>query len=354
MFRRRTRALQGLGVALVCLLSACSPASNGSADGGDPGKPAVALFIPGQLGDGGFFDNSQTGVKEAGVRLGLKVRTVETGPDPSKWAPALNDVAGGDDQVIIVGTYGMKQIVEQAAQAHPEKSFVLYDVESTPAECGCHNIYSILYRYSESGFLAGALAGLLHKAGGVERIGSGNTVGVIGGQDIPVIQDYINGFKAGVAQTNPSLKVLSGYAGSFADPVKGQNLAAQMISDGADVLFTAAGGTDKGVIQAAAEHDVWAIGNSLTQADDPMVNGKTAVLTSAVTSVDTSLADAVEKAAAGTLPLGTTVRFGAKQKTNYVAQSQPYLKYVPEPVRGEIEKITTEMADGRYDSVLDR
>ena len=350
---RRHLAKIAVLASITAALAACGddPASGGSP--GNAGKQLVVLMLPGTRGDGGFFDQSIMGVEQGAQESGWESKVVEAGYEPTKWQPALEDIANSDADLIVAGSFNMKEIVEQTAAQHPDKRFVLYDVVADLEACACDNIYSVTYRYNETGFLAGALAGLLEKEGsGVARINDDAVVGVVGGQDIPVIKDYISGFEAGVAHVNPGVRVLSAYAGSFDDPVKGKALGTDMAGQGADILFTAAGSTDKGVIEAAADAGIWAIGNSEQQATNPEVNGVDAVLTSSDTSVMSSLADAVKLAAADELPVGESRDFGVAEGTNSIIDSDVYQAEVPASVRDEVAAIIEQIASGEFDGDL--
>ncbi len=232
----------------------------------------------------------------------------------------------------------------------------MFDAAVDPTKCTnkCANVYSITYRYDQDGFLAGALAGLLETTPGIERLKRKGVVGVVGGQDIPVIDQYIAGFKAGVKFTAPNVKVLSAFAGSFNDPVKGRAVAADMVNQGAEVLYTAAGATDQGVFEAAAAGDVWAIGNAAGQAQgaSAKVNGKDAVITAADTNIISSLADAVVLEAQGKLPVGTTRSYGVDNGAVSIVDSATYQRVVPAAVRTRITTITQELKDGKHAELL--
>lgn len=342
---RRLVAAAAVATAAVVALTACSGGGEGT---GASSGPTVALMIPGTSGDGGFFDQSIEGVNTGATDNGWTAQIVEAGYEPSKWEPALTDLAGGDDALVITGSFAMVDLLQQAAAEYPDKDFVIFD-----SEVDAPNVYSITYRYDETGFLAGVLAGLLEKAQGVDRIKNTGVVGVVGGQDIPVINQYIDGFKKGVAAVAPDVEVLSAYAGSFSDPVKGKAVADDMVNQGAEILFTAAGATDSGVFESAADNSVWAIGNAAAQANTgAQVNGVDAVLTASDTNVLTSLADAVKLASEDQLPVGQTKSFGVKDGAVSIIDSDTYERIVPQTVRDQVAEYTKQTADGQYEQLL--
>ena len=81
------------------------------------------------------------------------------------------------------------------------------------------------------------------------------TVGFIGGMDIPLIRHFGCGYAQGAKAANPDVTVLANMTGTtpaaWNDPVKGRELTKSQISQGADVVYAAAGGTGVGVLQAA-------------------------------------------------------------------------------------------------------
>lgn len=341
------------GLAAALAVAGCGSGSSGSSTGGASASasgckaPRIVMIVNSNLGDGGFWDQSNAGVTNTARAFGLCEKTIETGPDPTRWAPAVQDVSSGDADVVIAGSFEMAQLIEQAAQQHPEKKFVLFDVAADPKACGgCKNIYSVTLRYKENGYLAGVLAGLLTRSR-IARANAQNVVGFVGGQNIPVILDYHDGFVAGVKQVDPGARILSAYAGSFSDPVKGKQLAAGMIGQGADILFTAAGDTDKGVFEAAADGNAWALGNSAPQARQSAVNGKQAVLTAVAGDMGTPLATAVRAIAAGRLPVGTVGSFGVKERAIAILDSPNYLQVVPASLRKQAEAVQAQIASGQ-------
>jgi basic membrane protein A len=90
------------------------------------------------------------------------------------------------------------------------------------------------------------------------------TVGFIGGMDIPLIRKFGCGYAQGVLAAKPDAKVVLNMTGTtpaaWNDPVKGAELAKGQKSQGADVIYAAAGGTGVGVLQAAADEGILSIG----------------------------------------------------------------------------------------------
>ena len=60
--------------------------------------------------------------------------------------------------------------------------------------------------------------------------------------------------------TNPDAEVLVSYTGTFADPAKGKEMANAQYDQGADIVYEVAGLTGTGVIEAAKDRGLYAIG----------------------------------------------------------------------------------------------
>jgi basic membrane protein A len=118
------------------------------------------------------------------------------------------------------------------------------------------------------------------------------TVGFIGGMDIPIISRFGCGYIQGVKAVNPDVKVIYNMTGTtpsaWNDPVKGGELTKAQVSQGADIVYHAAGGTGVGVLQAAADAGILGIGVDKNQ--NHLHPGQ--VLTSMVKRVDTGVYDA--------------------------------------------------------------
>jgi basic membrane protein A len=158
------------------------------------------------------------------------------------------------------------------------------------------NVKSVVFTEHEGSFLVGMMAGMASKTA---------TVGFIGGMDIPLIRRFGCGYAQGVVAANPDAKVLLNMTGTtpaaWNDPVKGSELAKSQKSQGADVIYAAAGGTGIGVLQAAADEGILSIGVDSNQ--NYLFPGK--VLTSMMKRVDNAVYTAFTEGV--DLPAGVNV-----------------------------------------------
>ena len=132
-------------------------------------------------------------------------------------------------------------------------------------------------------------------------------VGFVGGMDIPLIRKFACGYVQGVKSVNPDIEVFQNMTGTTAsawnDPVRGGELAKAQIDQGADVVYHAAGGTGRGVLQAAADAGVLGIGVDSNQ--NHLHPGS--VLTSMLKRVDVAVYNAFMDGTSGDFATGFSV-----------------------------------------------
>jgi basic membrane protein A len=229
-------------------------------------RVAVVLSVGG-LGDRSFNDLAYAGLTRAVDRLGVAGIAGEPA-DHAEDETYLDLYAReGADLVVAVG-YLMKSKLEKVAPRYPDTRFLLID-----ETLDLPNVRSYRFREHEGCFLVGALAARKSKTG---------TIGFVGGIDIPLLRRFLAGYVQGAKHARPDIRVLSAWADSFSDPVRGKAKALRQHREGADVIFQAAGATGNGVIRAAAEEGFYAIGVDANQND--MAPGR--VLTSMLKRVD--------------------------------------------------------------------
>jgi basic membrane protein A len=320
---------------LVCaiitglLLSGCQ--GERKEGGTEAEKPAIGLVLSvGGLGDKSFNDSAYEGLKRAEKDLGIE--PVYGQPEQmSEDEKYLRQYAEqGMDLVIGVG-FLMKDALSKVSSEFPNTKFAIID-----AVVDAPNVASLVFREHEGSFLVGAIAGLMTKTG---------KVGFVGGMDIPLIHKFEVGYREGVEYVNPGCQVLVAYAGSgpeaFHDPVKGKSLALSQFDRGADVIFQAAGSTGNGVIDAAQERGLFAIGVDANQ--NYMAPGH--VLTSMVKRVDVSVYSIIDDVVRGRFEGGIHV-YGLEVDGVGYALDEYNKDLIPPGVLEEVERIKQDIIAG--------
>lgn len=323
------------------------------AAGPDGDAVKVVSLVNGVLGDKSFFDSSERGVRQAEDELNYTVKTIETGVDPATWEPGLEDAAANEDyDIMIVGTFQMSEFLQNVAPKYPDKKFIIYDVSVDYEACTeCGNVYSVTYKQNEGSYLAGLYAGLMTQQP-IEGMNEDLIIGVIGGQDIPVINDFIVGYKQGAkdAGLDPDSGVIVQYAGGWNDPAKGKEIALAMYQQGADIIFNVAGGTGEGIFQAAEEVGRYAIGVDSDQATiiadtDPEKAAR--IITSMLKNVDKSLYRALKLVEEGSLPWGQAENLGVAEGGVGLAKNQWYLDITPQEILDAIDQAEADLLAGK-------
>jgi len=298
----------GAGVAL--LFTGCSSGTNASssasASGSSAAKGSVVNVVNGPLGDAGFFDDAERGMQKLKTQ-GYTTQTIQSDANnPAQWSANLQSVSGNKWDVVIVGTTQMKEPLETAAKKFPNQKYIIYDDQVEAS-----NVASIMYKQNEGSYLAGVLSGLVATNKDKFPMSQGKKiVGLVGGMDIPVINDFVVGFKKGVETVDPSIQVKVSYVGNFTDSNKGYDQAKLMYDQGADVVFQVAGGAGIGVLKAAKDTKHYAIGVDSNQ--NALQQGY--VLASMLKKIGDSLDTAVNDSFAGKLEYGKTTSYGLANK----------------------------------------
>ena len=334
-------SILGLLAIAALVLTSCATAAEETS-----GDLKVINLINGVLGDKSFFDSAERGVKKASEEFGIEYKTIELGIDPAAWESGLEDAAANEEyDVFILGTWQMTEFLEKLAHKYPDKYFFIYDapVDNDMCEDGCKNVYSIGYKQNEGSYLAGLYAGLMTETG---------IVGAVGGQDIPVINDFIVGYEQGVLAASADNQVIVNYADSWNDPAKGKELALAMYQQGADYVFQIAGGTGVGVFQAAQEVGKYAIGVDSDQAliiEETNPEQAAVIPTSMMKNVDNSLYRGLKMHLEGTLPYGEAESLGVAEGGVGLAKNKFYEEMTPQDVLDVIAQAEQDLIDGKID-----
>ncbi|MFI0396221.1 BMP family lipoprotein [Paracoccus jiaweipingae] len=241
--------------------------------------PALIFDLGGKF-DKSFNEAAYTGAKRWVDETGGKYKELEMQSEAQR-EQALRRLAETGANPIVMTGFAFSEVLAKVAGDYPDTKFVIIDaVVEQP------NVQSIIFDEPAGSYLAGILAVMASKT---------QTVGFIGGMDVPLIHKFQCGYAQGIKAANPEARLITNFTGTtptaWNDPVKGGELAKAQKSQGADVIFAAAGGTGIGVLQAAADEGILSIGVDSNQ--NHLHPGK--VLTSMVKAVDVAVYDVFQQ-----------------------------------------------------------
>ena len=276
----KLKKLLALGLTTVMtagLLVGCGSSSDDSAQGSENKVYKIGMITDtGGVNDESFNQSAWKGLQDLKAEYGdkVEVKYLESKQD-ADYVPNVETFVDDEYDLIVGVGYKLEDAIKKASKDYPEKQFAIIDsvVEGD-------NVNSLTFEDNVSGFLTGLVAGRMTETG---------KVAFIGGIESDVLAKFEYGYKAGVLTANPDAKVTSQYANSFGDAAKGKSIANQMHKDGVDIIFTAAGATGTGAIEAAKENGKMAIGVDTDQNALAPDN----VITSAVKNVDVSVIDLI-------------------------------------------------------------
>ncbi|MFB7275068.1 BMP family protein [Streptomyces sp. NPDC056244] len=283
--------------ALALTATACGSTSADKAKENDKSSASAAAGVKvgiaydvGGRGDHSFNDSAARGADKAKAEFGgeLKELTAKTTDTEADRVERLTQLAqAGYNPVVGIG-YAYSNSMKQVAVKFPDTTFGIVD-----SVVDAKNVDNIVFTEEQGSYLAGVAAALKTQK---------KHVGFIGGVDVPLIKKFEAGFVQGVKDTDKSLKVDVQYlshgsdTSGFASPDKGKAAAQGMLDNGADVIYTAAGSSGSGAIEAVnGVKGAWAIGVDSDQYNQAsLAKYKDSILTSVVKNVDVGVYDLIK------------------------------------------------------------
>lgn len=333
-----------------------SPSANQPDDGdntsdpNDNSKKMAVICSAGGLGDNGYNDASKRGIDRAAEELGLEYTLVEPA-EVSQGETYLRQFAQEGYGLVVTLEYSHADAVEMVAAEFPDITFVVFNlVIDMP------NVISVMFDIQDAAYLAGIIAGEITKDDVTiiedRDMIPGNTIGFIAATDSPGFQVFYQSFYEAAYSVNPDIHIVTDFTVGFTDTQNSKMVAQNMIdSQGADVIFVAAGTAALGVFQGVAERNVLAIGAT----DDMDAKEPGYIVTSAVKRMDTSLYTLGKQLLEDNLPTGTVVMTLEEEGTEITDCSTiaPYITNQEEwdRILGEVDQARQDIISGAIDPV---
>ena len=179
----------------------------------------------------------------------------------------------GYDLILCTG-FKLAEATKKAAEANPDQKFAIID----DASIDLPNVACLMFAQEQASYLVGIVAGMATES---------NVVGYVQGMVSENMNLFGIGYIEGVLAANPDATILQYNANSFGDVAAGSTAVKNFVTQGADVVYHAAGGTGAGVITGCQENKIYAIG---VDADQSYLAPET-VITSAMKRVDIAAQD---------------------------------------------------------------
>ena len=209
----------------------------------------------GGIDDRSFNASSWQGMQEAAAAdPSIKVTFLQSSTG-SDYTPNINAFIQKKCGIIVTVGFLMGGNTETAAKANPNQKFAIVDYTYPKI---IKNIDALVFNTVQDAFLGGYLAAGMSKTG---------AVGTFGGQQLPTVTIYMDGYYDGVQYYNQQhhthVKVLGWnektqkglFTGNFTDQTTGQTDTQTLISEGADIIFPVAGNVGLGAAKAVQDAD---------------------------------------------------------------------------------------------------
>jgi basic membrane protein A and related proteins len=264
-------ATAALAVSATMVIAACGSSTSSAPSGGASSSSAPAasggtaaaagktlgcmVTDTGGIDDRSFNASAWAGMQaaqKAGSDVSVKYLQSTTQAD---YVPNINTFISQKCSIIVTVGFLMGDATSAAAKAHPSQKFAIVDF-SYPKPLT--NVNTLVFDTAQDGFQGGYLAAGMSKTG---------KVATFGGQKLPTVTIYMDGFWDGVQYYNQKhgtkVQVLGwneqtqngSFTGDFTNQTKGQTLTQTFISEGADIIFPVAGNVGLGAAKAVQQAD---------------------------------------------------------------------------------------------------
>ena len=289
--------------AMVLSLVACggkeeaAPEAPAATEEAAPAEEAEAVDLKvglvtdlGGVEDQSFNQSAWEGLQKAAADFGVEVNYLSSSTD-ADYAPNIETFVDEEYDLIISVGFLLADATRAAAEANPDTMFAIID-DSSCADLP--NVSCLTFKAEQSSYLVGYVAGLMTEK---------NNIGFVLGMAGDAMHPFGYGYFAGALDANPDVTCQMANANNFGDPATGSTLTTNFVTNGADIVFHAAGATGTGVISEAQAKGIMAIGVD----SDQSVLAPDTVITSAMKRVDNAVYATVEALVNDTLEGGLAV-----------------------------------------------
>jgi basic membrane lipoprotein Med (substrate-binding protein (PBP1-ABC) superfamily) len=198
----------------------------------------VGLVTPGSIADAAWNSGAYEGLQRIRDSLGAAVSNVEA-RTPADQEEALRTYASQGYDLVFGHGFEFQGAAERVSARYPKTVFIV-----TSGERVAGNVSPLIFRLHEASYLAGMVAGGLTKS---------NSIGFVGGIELPPIKDAERAWVAGAKSVNPGITARSTYLNTFDDVAAGREATLALLRTGVDMVHHNADQAALGAFQAVKE-----------------------------------------------------------------------------------------------------
>jgi basic membrane protein A len=336
------RVCNALAFAALVLLPACSTQETSDGRTTHSARPdsarapfRVALLTPGPISDQSWNGGAYKGLLRVRDSLGAAVSHIQT-KTPAEFEEQFRQYGAQRYDLVFGHGFEFQDAAKRVGPDYPHTIYVVTSGSSVGA-----NVAGIEFGFADASYLAGMLAGAMTKT---------NVIGVIGGTELPPVQESFVAFTRGAKAVKPSVTVLTSYIGNWDDVSAGREQALAQIGRNADVIFQNADAAGLGVFRAAREtRRALVVGsNSNQNAVAPEIT-----IASVVIDLPHAFLTVAREVKSGTFK-PRVIKLGAESDVVTLVINPAFRPRIPVPAMHAVDSVRAELAAHRVDPLAPR
>ncbi len=317
----------------IFLLAACTAREGGQSAAGDSAGDGrtlrVALLTPGPISDQSWNGGAYQGLMRIRDSLGARVSHIQT-KTPAEFEENFREYGAQGYDLVFGHGFEFQDAAVRVAPQYPRTVYVTTSGNRTGA-----NIAGMVFGFEDGSYLAGMIAGAMTRT---------NTLGVIGGTELPPVRSSFEAFTAGARAVNPDVRLLTAYIGNWDDVSAGKEQALAQIARGADLIFQNADAASLGIFQAARETK-----RALVFGTNSDQNGVApdVVLASVVIDLPHAFLQVAREVQAGAFR-PRVITLGARDDVVRLVLNPALASRIPAPTRAAVDSVQRLILEGKF------
>jgi len=348
--RVAVRAMAAISaIALIATACGSKPSSSKNKTGNSASTSSFKACLvtdTGGVDDQSFNQSAHQGLIDAQKQAGIQ-EIFQESKQASDYAPNITAYAQQKCGIIVTVGFLMGDQTQASAKKYPNQKFAIVDYTYAKVMA---NVKGLIYNTAQAGFLGGYLSAGMSQTG---------KVATFGGQKLPTVTIYMDGYADGVAyynqQHHKNVQVLGwneksqngSFTNDFTDQTKGKNVTEQFMQAGADVIFPVAGNVGRGAaaaVQADGKgkvHMLWVDSDGCVQAKQYCSLFISSVVKGVEPSVKQAALDAKDGSFKGGNYVGTLANGGVG-----LAPFHDFSSKVPQSLQSELNQEKQDIISG--------